>query len=43
MKKVYGFKTYRDAIAYADKNYHRNTYRIVETNLGTFAIEKIFE
>jgi hypothetical protein len=40
MKKIYGFRTFEDASRYADKNYHSGSYRITETNSGTFAIEK---
>lgn len=43
MRKIYGFRTFEEAIAYADKNYHVNTYKIFETNIGTFAIEKIID
>lgn len=38
--RKYGFKTYEDASMYADKNYNRGSYRIIETNSGNFAIEK---
>ena len=38
--RKYGFKTYEDASVYADKNYNRGSYRIIETNSGNFAIEK---
>ena len=37
--KRYGFKTYEDASIYADKNYNRGSYRVTETNSGSFAIE----
>ena len=39
MKKVYGFRSVEDASRYADKNYMRGSYSIVETNSGKFAIE----
>ncbi len=40
MKKIYGFRTFEEADRYADKNYHIGSYKVVETNSGTFAIEK---
>lgn len=39
MKRVYGFRTLGEAEQYADKNYYRGTYRVIETNSGSFAIE----
>ncbi len=41
MSKIYGFRTFEDAAAYAEKNYYRDTYKVVETNSGKFAIEKV--
>lgn len=38
--KIYGFRTFEEALAYAEKNYYRDSFKIVETNAGTFAIEK---
>ena len=40
MEKVYGFKTFEEAKAYGEKNYYRNSFKVVETNSGKFAIEK---
>ena len=42
MKKVYGFNTFDEALKYADRNYYEGTYNIIETNLGTFAIERMW-
>jgi hypothetical protein len=42
MGKKYGFRTFEDATSYAERNYYRDTYKIIETNSGKFAIEKIF-
>ena len=39
--KVYGFRTFEEAMEYAEKNYYKNSFQIVETNAGTFAIERI--
>ena len=39
MKRVYGFGTFDEALQYADKNYYRGMFNIVETNAGSFAIE----
>ena len=41
MKKVYGFGTFEEAARYADKNYNIGSYKITETNSGSFAIEKL--
>ncbi len=43
MGKIYGFRTFKDAKAYAEKNYYRNTFKVVETTSGNFAIEKVTE
>ncbi len=43
MKKVYGFGTLEEAMRYADKNYNRGSYKVVETNSGKFAIEMVEE
>ncbi len=39
MKRVYGFRTPDEAEEYADKNYYRGSYKVIETNSGSFAIE----
>jgi hypothetical protein len=41
MEKRYGFRTFDDAFEYAEKNYYRDQFKIVETNAGKFAIEKL--